>query len=471
MARIGELLVAAGRLTPAQLDEGLRAQVLYGGRLGTNLIELFHLELDHVAMALARQHGVPAALERHFERCDVTVQQRLPAEVADRLSVVPIGRLADRRERIAIASCDPLTYDALAELAHHLRVAADALVVSIAAELRVRYYLERAYRIARPSRYLRVRRETQREIPIPPLDDLESSDVDQSVDIDLDDDAGTTVRTPTGQIPHRAPPRARTEDEPTASREFASSRLLDETPEPPEIEIDPEVQEVLAQNVQRRFVRTLGEADVHADAGAEPDPAAADAAAAPVPAEAFTDQTPFARIAIRRVSPPARDGGPELTKVDDATRAIRRSGTREKVGDLVIRAAMQLGGPRIDAAVLFVARDPIAIGWKGEVRDADPAIDEIAVPLDESNAIANAFRGGGLVRLALSGAVTALDRRLLAALGGAAPSHVTVAPVAIAGQAVCLLYAHGPADVGDLLAALAEAASTAFVRLLRQAQR
>src|SRR6185369_16973455 len=103
--------------------------------------ELFHLELDAIAMALARQHGVPAALGKHFERCDVTVQQRLPAEVADRWSAVPIGRLADRRERIAIASSDPLPNDALAELAHHLRVGSDALVVSIAAELRIRYYL------------------------------------------------------------------------------------------------------------------------------------------------------------------------------------------------------------------------------------------------------------------------------------------------------------------------------------------
>src|SRR5215208_105393 len=44
--RIGQILVAAGRLSPAQLDEALRAQVLYGGRLGTNLVELGHVDLD-----------------------------------------------------------------------------------------------------------------------------------------------------------------------------------------------------------------------------------------------------------------------------------------------------------------------------------------------------------------------------------------------------------------------------------------
>src|SRR5215470_1208747 len=116
MARLGELLVAAGRITAAQLEEGLRAQILYGGRLGTNLVELFHLDLDAIALGLARQHGVPAALGKHFERCDVTVQARLPPVVAERWSVVPIGRLADRRERIAIASLDPLPADAREDL-------------------------------------------------------------------------------------------------------------------------------------------------------------------------------------------------------------------------------------------------------------------------------------------------------------------------------------------------------------------
>jgi hypothetical protein len=460
MARLGELLVAAGRITAAQLDEGLRAQVLYGGRLGTNLVELFHLELDAIALALARQHAVPAALGKHFERCDVTVQQRLPAEVADRWSAVPIGRLADRRERIAVASSDPLSLDALAELAHHLRVGSGDLIVSIAAELRIRYYLERAYRIARPSRYLRVRRETQHEIPVPPPPDLESSDVDESVEIDLDDASGTTVHTPTGQIPRRAPPRAETDDEPTTSREFASSRVLDETPVPPEIEIDPDVAEVLVTSATRRFVRTLADADA--------EPVMPDAAPPPAPPEAFGENMPFARIAIKKAVAPS--SGPGLGTVDEATRSIRRAGTRERVGDLVIRAAMQIGGAGIDAAVLFVAREPIAIGWKGEVRGGEPAIDEIAVPLDEPNAIAIAFRGGGLERIA-GGAATALDLRLQTALGGPAPAHITVAPVAIGGQAVCLLYAHGKSDAGDLVAALADAASTAFVRLLRAAQR
>jgi len=51
--RLGELLVAAGLLTVAQVEQALRAQVMWGGRLGTNIVELHYLELDPLSNALA----------------------------------------------------------------------------------------------------------------------------------------------------------------------------------------------------------------------------------------------------------------------------------------------------------------------------------------------------------------------------------------------------------------------------------
>jgi len=54
MPRLGELLVAAGLLTPEQVEQALRAQVLWGGRLGTNLVELHYLELDPLSAMLGR---------------------------------------------------------------------------------------------------------------------------------------------------------------------------------------------------------------------------------------------------------------------------------------------------------------------------------------------------------------------------------------------------------------------------------
>ena len=205
-----------------------------------------------------------------------------------------------------------------------------------------------------------------------------------------------------------------------------------------------------------------------------PRPAAARPAApppaAPCPPPAAADGT-LARIAIRRVRPAADTTPPLLDTLDIATRAVRRSSSREKVGDLVVKAARDLAGDVLDAVVVFVVREPIAIGWKGEVADAVPALDEVAVPLDEPNLIARAFSDGPS-RLDVADA-TALDHRLLTALGGRAPARAIAAPVLIADHPVCLIYAHGAAigEAEAILRALAEAAGIAFGRLLRAAQR
>src|ERR1044071_6503547 len=90
MPRLGELLVAAGLLAIEQVEQALRAQVQWGGRLGTNLVELHYLELDPLSKALGRQHRLPAALARHFEKADAELQRRLPGELARRVSWIPL---------------------------------------------------------------------------------------------------------------------------------------------------------------------------------------------------------------------------------------------------------------------------------------------------------------------------------------------------------------------------------------------
>ena len=47
--RIGETLVDAGAISPEQLAKALETQVVFGGRLGTNLVELSYMSLDELA--------------------------------------------------------------------------------------------------------------------------------------------------------------------------------------------------------------------------------------------------------------------------------------------------------------------------------------------------------------------------------------------------------------------------------------
>src|SRR5215207_6598543 len=194
MARLGELLVAARLLDQEQIDRALRAQVLWGGRLGTNLIELGMLDLDGISRALGRQHGVPAALARHFDKADGELQERLDAELAKQWSVVPLLHVGPNK-KIAIAVLDPLPAAALDELAAAFLCTPDQILVSIAAEMRVRYHLERVYGVARDPRFLRLK--GPNVTPFPQFDNVPvpiDRDEEHAVPILVDDSAHPTGR-------------------------------------------------------------------------------------------------------------------------------------------------------------------------------------------------------------------------------------------------------------------------------------
>ena len=129
MARLGELLVSARLLDPEQIERALRAQVLWGGRLGTNLIELGLLDLDGISRALGRKHNRPAALARHFEKADRELQERLSVDLARRWSVVPLLHVGPQK-KIAIAVLDPLPAAALDQLAAAFLCTRDQILVS-----------------------------------------------------------------------------------------------------------------------------------------------------------------------------------------------------------------------------------------------------------------------------------------------------------------------------------------------------
>jgi hypothetical protein len=179
MPRIGELLVAAGLLTIEQVEQALRAQVLWGGRLGTNLVELHQLELDPLAKVLGRQYRLPAALARHFEKADPALQRMLAPDFADRFSCVPLLRMGPE-QHVVIASIAPLSSRQLAIIAGELAVDVQRLLPAIAPELRIRYQLERVYQLRRAARYLRARGKT-----IPPFPAFQILPVQIDTELDL----------------------------------------------------------------------------------------------------------------------------------------------------------------------------------------------------------------------------------------------------------------------------------------------
>lgn len=152
-ARIGELLREANLLSEEQITEALRIQVMWGGRLGTVISELGYLDLDTVSRALGWQHSLPAALGKHFDSADRELQASFDTDLAEWYGCVPLLRVG--RRVIVVAAMSPFDAKATSAVSKALGIEPPQLVLSIAAELRIRYQHEKVYNIVRTHRFLR----------------------------------------------------------------------------------------------------------------------------------------------------------------------------------------------------------------------------------------------------------------------------------------------------------------------------
>jgi Type II secretion system (T2SS), protein E, N-terminal domain len=148
--RIGEMLLEAGILTRQQLEEALNAQLIYGGKLGTNLVEHGFVTEEFLTSFLSKQCNMPAAEPKDLEDIPSSVIETLPRELADRHKVMPFRR--DKR-RLDLALVDPTNVKVVDDLAFK-----SGLLVRpyVAPEVLIHRALERYYQIAPPRRYIQV---------------------------------------------------------------------------------------------------------------------------------------------------------------------------------------------------------------------------------------------------------------------------------------------------------------------------
>ena len=147
--KIGDLLVRNGLINEEQLDQALQAQLLFGGRLGTNLVELGFITTATLAEFLATQLGMKCLLPAQLTEVPKSVLETLDPETAARYMVFPISE--DRRT-VQLAMVDPTDLRAVDEVA--FRTGRNVAPV-VAPELLVVYALERFYQVKRANRFLR----------------------------------------------------------------------------------------------------------------------------------------------------------------------------------------------------------------------------------------------------------------------------------------------------------------------------
>ncbi|UFS72015.1 general secretion pathway protein GspE [Geomonas sp. RF6] len=148
--KLGELLVRAGKISPAQLEETLKGQVIFGGKLGTNLVEMGYLEEKDLADFLSQKTGVPPAHPEQIMNISAEVKKILPAETVKKHRVVPV-ELQNRK--LLLAMGNPSDFATIDEISFLTGYIVKPLVTP---ELRLLSAMEKHYDIRREMRYISV---------------------------------------------------------------------------------------------------------------------------------------------------------------------------------------------------------------------------------------------------------------------------------------------------------------------------
>lgn len=111
-ARIGEILIQRGLLTPLQLQTALAYQEAHGERLGSALVQLGYIGENQLSRALAEQFGLPAVDLAYFSP-DPRLAQLIPLEMAIRHEVLPLEKIG---MSLAVAMTNPRNVAALDEI-------------------------------------------------------------------------------------------------------------------------------------------------------------------------------------------------------------------------------------------------------------------------------------------------------------------------------------------------------------------
>jgi type IV pilus assembly protein PilB len=136
--RLGDLLVADGLLTQAQLQKALTEQKGSTEKLGSVLIKLGFINEEQLIGFLSRQYGVPSITLSQLE-IDPTLLRLVPAPIARKYEIIPVRRMGNS---LAVAMADPTNVFALDDIAFMTNLQVLPLVASQSA---IRKAIDRHY--------------------------------------------------------------------------------------------------------------------------------------------------------------------------------------------------------------------------------------------------------------------------------------------------------------------------------------
>ncbi len=148
--KVGDALIREGLITREQLERALQRQVQFGGRIGTNLVELRFLSENELTKFLGRHFGIPPISPEMIASIEEEVVNSVSPEIVDKYKMLPFRK---ERNRLHSALLNPNDLKALDELRF---ITGYDVIPYVIAELRLLYALEKYYGIKRELRYISV---------------------------------------------------------------------------------------------------------------------------------------------------------------------------------------------------------------------------------------------------------------------------------------------------------------------------
>jgi hypothetical protein len=419
LEKFGQYLLRNQIVSQDQLNEALQCQVIFGGRLGTNLVELGYLTLDDLARLLSRRSGVPAASVEELEDLPKETLGSIPKALVEKFKIIPIKIEA---KTLHVAVCDPTDLKTMDEIAFSTGMRVKPYLLP---ELRMFYLLEKHYGLKRDIRYIRLGRSMSRGRYAGQMAQAASA-------------GPATIVDPPPAPP--APPPADLE-----SKGFrplrAGEELTDEhghesfvTPAAGFPKSVPEPSRPLLSVV--------------------PPPADADEGALPEIADTHLEPLEATPLPPELLDAPVELVPPSSPTEAEALRAILQTAIDREA---VAKAALRLARAQFAACALFIVNKDLLLGWKaaGGLLDRQP-IESLMLPASADSILKGPAAGQVFQGVVPKGG---LNDRLLGGLGRKHPISAVVVPLMLKNRVVNLFYA----DNGDKGI---NAASAGYLQLL-----
>lgn len=483
---LGQFLISEGLVNEVQVEEAIQAQVIFGGRLGTNLIELGYINIKTLAASLSKKYGFPTPDDPlNPGPVDTSLLPLIPKKLAQKWGALP-WRMEGKR--VAILMSDPSDFTGVNEIGFAVGKPLKPFVIP---ELVIFQLLEKYYGIKRDLRYISLSPQDTKSFahdpePIkvkPPLEEKEAPiEIEPQLDVGLggspeesaekmelkshageelssEDDFEQMMTTyqsskpaekTIGPLPKK-PLEKKPAGKPPAEQQRPPQQVQQPSTQPPVVD-----EQAKSEQVEKRKQWNVVEF-AEAGGGREPveDP--------PVQARSQSAQAEEFQVSGQPLQPPQPEPEEEEEEIledlevlpltlEEASEALKTVENRDELAEIVLGFAMSY----FKRAALLITRQGLALGWDGmggKLRKE--TMQGIMIPLNAPSIFKTVFDSSSFYLGPIP--KTPLNDRFIKLMGGEVPRSVFLIPILFGGKVVNILYGdngHGenaPVNISDLL--------------------